>query len=221
VDTYIGTVEVQGRGTLHLHMVLWLKDPFTSSCMKELLLCETFQDKMKSFIKANIKADLPGYVGTNMLTIQKQKAVAFSQPSDPRKPCYLELCQESEVKMARTVQVHQCGLGYMKVTKSCVACKHCTPFVLSDHDWVNSDGQCGPKRTYSYFNKWCPVTLQCIRANHDIKLILNGMETKDIAWYITNYVAKKQKNSSNTSALLAKTLAFHQQDKDTTQDLRI
>jgi hypothetical protein len=26
IQSYIGTVEAQGRGTLHLHMLLWLKD---------------------------------------------------------------------------------------------------------------------------------------------------------------------------------------------------
>lgn len=55
--------------------------------------------------------------------------------------------------------------------------------------------------------------------NHDIKLITNGMETKDIAWYITHYVTKKQRKSSNTSVLLAKTLAFHQVSKKCTFNL--
>ena len=51
--------------------------------------------------------------------------------------------------------------------------------------------------------------MQCIRANHDIKLITNGSETRDISFYISLYVAKRQANTSNSSALLAKKLAFH------------
>ena len=46
-----------------------------------------------------------------------------------------------------------------------------------------------------------------------MKLITNGMETKDIAWYLTYYITKKRKESSNTSALLAKTFAFHSSNK--------
>ena len=53
----------------------------------------------------------------------------------------------------------------------------------------------------------------------DIKLITNGAETKAIAWYITNYVAKKQKHSFNTSALLAKKLAYHQEEEKHMTDL--
>lgn len=44
VDAYIGTVEAQGRGTLHLHMILWLQGSVTSSQMKDLLLQEEFRD---------------------------------------------------------------------------------------------------------------------------------------------------------------------------------
>ena len=221
VDGYVGTVEAQGRGTLHLHMVLWLTGSVTSSQMKNLLLSEHFRNRVKDFIHANIKADIPGYIGSQVLTIPKQKNVAFSRPVDPRKDGYDIHRLEKEKSMARTVQVHQCGIGCMKVSKTGLACKRRAPFVLSNSDWVNEDGQCGPKRTYGYMNNWCPPILQCIRANHDIKLISNGTETKDIAWYITVYVGKKRKRSSNTSALLANTLAFHHHDENGTADLKL
>ncbi|KAH9007633.1 hypothetical protein EDB84DRAFT_1447399 [Lactarius hengduanensis] len=88
-------------------------------------------------------------------------------------------------------------------------CKQRAPFPLAAEDWIDENSNWGPKRIYGYFNNWCPPILQCLCANHDIKLIMNGTETKHIAWYITHYVAKKQKTSSNISALLAKTLAYH------------
>lgn len=213
IDGYVGTVEAQGRGSLHLHMVLWLKGSVTSSQMKEHLLSEQFRNRVKQFIGANIKADLPGYVGAQVLAIPKQTNVAFSRPIDPWTANYEKRRRECEKGMARTVQVHQCGPACMKVTKCRLACKRGAPFVLSETDWVKEDGQCGPKRTYGYFNNWCPPILQCIRANHDIKLISNGTDTKDIAWYITKYIGKNRKQSSNTSALLANTFAFHQRDE--------
>ena len=81
--------------------------------------------------------------------------------------------------------------------------------MLANDNWIESDGRWGPKRTYGYFNNWCPTILQCLHANHNIRIITNGMETKDIVWYTTHYVAKKQRESSNISALLVKTFAFH------------
>ena len=62
--------------------------------------------------------------------------------------------------------------------------------------------------------------MHCMRSNHDIKLILNGTETKDISWYITNYMAKKQWDSSNVSMLFAKRIAYHRKEEKNNSDLR-
>lgn len=202
-------------------MVLWLNGSVTSSQMKELLQSEHFRNRVKRFIHTNIKADIPGYVGSQVLNVAKEKNVAFSRPIDPRTDGYEHNSRTREKIMARTVQVHQCGAACMKVTKTRLVCKCQAPFVLSDSDWVNEDGECGLKRTYGYLNNWCPPILQCIRSNHDIKLISNGTETKDIAWYISVYVGKKRKRSSNTSALLANTMAFHQRSECGNGDLKL
>jgi hypothetical protein len=98
-------------------------------------------------------------------------------------------------------------------------CKRRAPFELSPRDWIDEDGSWGPKRTHGYVNNWNPAILHCVRANHDIKLISNGTETKDLAFYITNYVAKKQRDSSNVSALFAKRLAFHKKQEKYTVDI--
>jgi hypothetical protein len=86
-------------------------------------------------------------------------------------------------------------------------------------DFIDEDGNWGPKRTSGYINNWCPAIMQCIRANHDIKLITNGSETRDIAFYISLYVAKRQANSSNASALLAKKLAFNRTQEHYNSDI--
>ena len=213
IDGYIGTVEAQGRGTLHLHMVLWLRGSPTITKMKDLLLSEHFREKMKQFIAANIRADIPNSPGPAVLSIPRQSSVAFSRPVDPWKPHYASKRTEAEKRIARTVQVHQCSQACMKLSGTRMVCKRKAPFPLANDDWVEATGKSGPKRTYGYLNNWCPPILQCIRANHDIKLITNGAETKDIAWYITHYVAKKQKESFNVSALLAKSFAFHNKSK--------
>lgn len=219
VEAYIGTVEAQGRGTLHLHIVLWLHGAPTSDQMKECLLNEQFREKVKSFITSNIRADLHDVPGPSVLSIPRERCVAFSRPIDPRLPQYEENRDNAEKQLARMVQVHQCSQGCMKLIRGRFMCKRKAPFPLAEDDWINSDSAWGPKRTYGYFNNWCPAILQCLRANHDIKLLTNGMETKDIAWYLTYYITKKRKESSNTSALLAKNFAFHSADKIINSDL--
>lgn len=90
IEAYTGTVEAQGRGTLHLHIVLWLQGAVPSDRMKELLLTEEFRMRVKSFILANICADLPDMHGTSVLTIPHESHVSFSHPVDPRLPQYEE-----------------------------------------------------------------------------------------------------------------------------------
>ena len=221
IEAFIGTVEAQGRGTLHLHMLLWLTGAPPSLIMKERLSNSDFRNNIQQFITANIRAHLPGTEGVSTLSIPQERTVAFSRPVDPRLPHYEENSTDTEKRVARTVQVHQCGHLCMKFSNRQLVCKRRAPFPLANEDWVDEDGQWGPKRTYGYLNNWCPAILQSIRANHDIKLITNGVETKDIAWYITHYVAKKQNDSSNVSALLAKTFAFHYAAKNQSTDLSV
>jgi len=90
---------------------------------------------------------------------------------------------------------------------------------LSPAEWVKESGDWGPKRFCAYLNSWNSTLMNSIRANHDLKLIMNGGETSVITWYITNYATEKQARSSNVSALLAKHLAFHKLEEAKRADL--
>jgi hypothetical protein len=56
-------------------------------------------------------------------------------------------------------------------------------------------------------------------SNHDCKITINGEDTKHILWYISSYATKRQQNSSNVSALLAKTFACHRDNERQSVDL--
>lgn len=211
VEGYIGSVEAQGRGTLHLHILLWLRGAPTPSEMKALLRTENFRRRVRDYISTTIKASLDDNDNEKLVDLKKPKEpVSYSRPVDPSKEDYPKRAKLAERAIATSVQVHQCkedACLYMQ--NGHWVCKRRAPFELSKDDYVEEDGIWGVKRLYPYFNTWNPAILQCIRANHDIKLITNGSDTKDITWYITNYATKKQQHSFNTSALLAKRLAFH------------
>lgn len=210
VASYIGTVEAQGRGTLHLHMIVWLCGALSSSAMKDALKSEAFRTKVSGYIAANIKADLDGADGPCVDRMALESSVSYSRPCDPRKAGYSQAAKQAELRIARRVQRHKCSKeSCLVVKKNRIQCKRRAPFEVSNRDYIDEDGTWGPKRTFGYINNWCPPILQCIRANHDIKLITNGSETSDISFYISLYVAKRQSKSSNASALLAKKLAYH------------
>ena len=214
VASYIGTVEAQGRGTLHLHIVVWLCGSLTSLQMKEALKSQAFRSKVRDYITSNIKADLDGADEEAFKKLPRVQGLTYSRPCDPRLPGYQKLSHEKEMKLAKAVQHHKCSMAAcLVVKKNRVRCKRRAPFEISDRDFVDEDGNWGPKRTYTFINNWNPSIMQCVRANNDIKLITNGAETRDIMFYVSQYVAKRQNKSSNASALLAKKLAFHQKSE--------
>lgn len=148
--------------------------------------------------------------GSTTLAIPHQSKVAFSWPVDPCSANYENERKVSEQVLACTVQVHQCGSSCLCYTSTQTFCKCWAPFPLADEAWVDVDGNWGPKQSFGFLNNWNLEILQSLQVNHDIKLLTNRAMTKMIAWYITNYAAKSQHVSFNTSTLLTTTLAFHQ-----------
>lgn len=108
VQAYIGTVEAQGRGTLHLHLILWLKDAPSSSIMQEALKSESFRNKIKIFIDSVIRADIQNLKTKEILQqITKVPGVSYSRPMDPRTTSEEER-EAFEIQLARAVQLHEC-----------------------------------------------------------------------------------------------------------------
>ncbi|KAF7293724.1 ATP-dependent DNA helicase [Mycena chlorophos] len=206
VNGYIGTVEAQARGTLHLHMLVWLKGAPTANLMRDALQSSDFREKMKSFISRNIRAHIEGTDSKTLMQLKKGVNIAYCRPEDPRLPGYVDRAAAAERRIARAVQTHKCTFAScLRKSRKGVTCS-ARAWTTAQDDWVKSNGEWGPKRLYAKINAWNPPVLQVSRSNHDMKLITNGWETKDITFYITLYIAKRQIQASNASTLLAKSL---------------
>ena len=214
IQTYIGTVEAQGCGTLHLHMLLWLKDAPPASVMQAALKDERFRARVTNYIKATIRADIDSKDTNAILRIPKRPAVSYCRPIDPVKHEAESIMEEKT--LARSVQHHKCNISTcLRKVNGRLECKRRAPFGTADNDWVNAEGEWGPRRTCPNMNSWNPWVMRSIRANHDARLIMNGGETCVLVLYMTNYAFKKQNRSYNTSALFADRLAYHRnQDAD-------
>ena len=86
VRAYIGTVEAQGRGTLHLHMLLWLKDGPPASVMQQALQDEWFRQRIREYIKSTIHADVDNKPTEAILQMPKRHAPSYSRPIDRSNP---------------------------------------------------------------------------------------------------------------------------------------
>jgi len=210
VNAYIGTVESQKRGTLHLHILIWLRGAPSSSLMQEALHTNEFRAKIQEYIRSVIHADINELNDQGVEELPKQKEVSYARPFLPSDPG----AQARINSLARSLQFHTCSTTTcLRLVKDELICKRHFPVQQASDAW-------GPKRFCSRLNNWNPYILSCLRSNHDLKLLLNGTGTLALSFYITNYAAKKQNRTSNITALLAETLAFHKADTQDFQDIQ-
>lgn len=61
IKAYFGTVENQGRGSLHLHILLWLDHNLTPSQLKESVQNEEFRNGLLNYLEDIIQQDLSNF----------------------------------------------------------------------------------------------------------------------------------------------------------------
>jgi len=223
VTGYFGLVESQGRGTLHLHLLVWLRNTPISGEIEKLLGTEDFRQQIRNFIKQNIRAYMPGFESAEELKkIPNDVEVAYSRPPNPQSPDYDSEIMVLERKVARNKQHHTCEVRRCLVMNKAGrwVCKWRAPFQTADDDFVDEDGHWGMKRLYEFMNAWVPRITINARCNNDIKLLTNGRETTNISFYITAYSTKKQGRSYNMSAIMTKGFAYHAKQTTYTDKIR-
>ena len=211
VAAYFGAVESQGRGTLHLHIILWLKNTPMSDEIQELLKSSEFRERVKAFIRANIRASTPGLDTADAVkSVPNEVDIAYSRPPHPDSQDYEKQVELYEARLARAKQVHTCELRRCIIydSKGQAKCKRRAPFEYAEEEYINEDGNWAPKRLYQYFNNWNPATLISCRCNNDVKLITNGRETCNIGEYVFSYAAKKTGQESQCLCSNGQRLCF-------------
>ncbi len=106
VRCYVGTVEAQGRGSLHMHVLLWLCGSMISSAMEIALKRKEFRDRVPKFISQNIVGDINGMTAEEIVHHPELKEPTYSRPPKPTtsNPC----TPENLAPLACTLQVHSC-----------------------------------------------------------------------------------------------------------------
>lgn len=163
IQSYIGTVEAQGRGTLHLHSLIWLKDAPPAHEIAAALKTAAFRNKMKIYIENVIQADIGGRSRQQVSDIPVEKGVSYSRPMDPRQSTS-SATKEQEMKLARALQFHKCTLAAcLKTVKGKLVCKRRAPFAIAAQAWVDEVGNWGPKRLCDMLNAWNSRVMNCVR----------------------------------------------------------
>ena len=222
VSAYFGIVESQGHGSLHLHILIWLKGAPSSEEMHKLFQSTEFREWVSEYIRANIWAYVPGLDSAAAIKkIPNEKDIAYVHPINPDTANFNKQISSFELHLAHVKQVHTCELHHCLVPtkKGHYKCKRHAPFEVSDTDVVTKGGQWKPKRLYRYINGYNPGVLLNCRCNNDIKLLTNSAETPGSSFYITSYSTKKQNQIHNLSAIMAKGYTYHMEHSHYLEDV--
>lgn len=146
-EAYIGTVEAQGRGTLHLHMIVWLTGALSSSMMKNLLQSDAFRKRVVQYIATNIQAHHDDLTPEVLSQMPKERNVSYSMPVDPIQDKKGNARDQQLKQLVRAVQIHKCSPACHKLVQGRIVCKRGAPFARAEHAWVDSEGNWGVQRT--------------------------------------------------------------------------
>ncbi|CAF4396969.1 unnamed protein product, partial [Didymodactylos carnosus] len=72
VKAHFGTVEAQGRGTLHLHLLVWLEHEYTPAQLKENIKTEQFRNSLIAYLEDIVKEDIDDLKNLSITDIEER-----------------------------------------------------------------------------------------------------------------------------------------------------
>lgn len=214
-SAYYGTVEQQGRLTLHLHLLLWIKDSLSPQEIRDRLLKpdSVFQRELVSYLESCHVGELA--TGTVDDVRAENKETRDSDPESYKDPtenlpspaplactgrcgdCEACLLNCSWWSKARAViddliiksNIHKCA-------KRCLANKHGSCKARFPRDIVEEtmvdpmDGSIKMKKLEAWINTVTPFLTYLLRCNTDVTGMRSGTSIKAVIGYITDYVTK-------------------------------
>lgn len=164
-------MEAQGRGSLHVHMLLWLKHSPNADEMIDLLRQVEFREKILVYINHNVHTHLEGFDEDYVENTVREQHTSFSRPPDPRQSNWEAEMKMKERKLARAHQVRVCKIStcLCRNQQGNLCCKRRAPWLLVERKIVHASGVLDLQRTYQFLNGYSPLILVCLRCNNDIK----------------------------------------------------
>ncbi|KAI0337025.1 hypothetical protein BDW22DRAFT_1340573, partial [Trametopsis cervina] len=211
---YYGTVEQQGRLTLHMHMMVWIKHSISPQQIRDEIMNSDsdFQRRIVRYLEAAHVGEFKHGTITEVQDKQSQRktidpqyvAPTLKLPELPVEYCNMNCnqCEECEradhwwINYEETVDeiavlsnVHVCHPGC--TNKSHPTCKSRFPRDVFPQTLVDPDTGClSLKKGEAWVNCFTPVVTYLLRCNTDVTSLLSGTAIKAVIAYVTDYITK-------------------------------
>ncbi|KAF8123174.1 hypothetical protein EV363DRAFT_1273007, partial [Boletus edulis] len=202
VNAYYGCVEAQGRGSLHCHMLVWLKDSLNCDEIKQRVqhVGDTeFRNRLIAFLDDTIASSV-----TADPLPEIDICSSVNHPCSVRGPSLegsddsVFLKRKKDVHcLATACQVHKHTTTCFKYWKGPPEPRECR-FGLDEKNFVgrsyvdDETGDVHLRYLDGMVNRYNETMLECLRCNMDIQFVGSGVSAKAIVYYITDYITKSQ-----------------------------
>ncbi|KAJ7774869.1 hypothetical protein B0H16DRAFT_1303005, partial [Mycena metata] len=206
---YYGTVEAQGRGTLHCHMLVWLEgNPTPQELRDRMNESPEFQQKMFRWLESIIKCQLPSTTDPVVETEGEMKAPARDPAKpDPRltKDPRTAPMTDEEFQRAFRETVEELAILYNWHDHRDTCWKHLKNGERRNDEncRMRIDGSINPfthldpatesivlRRLHPRISNYNELVTFLLRCNMDIKYVGSGEAAKALVYYITDYITK-------------------------------
>ncbi|KAF8190980.1 hypothetical protein K438DRAFT_1471800, partial [Mycena galopus ATCC 62051] len=221
VDGYYGCVEAQGRGTLHCHMLVWVKGGLNLNEIKKRALSSNtsdieFSQRLLAFLDDTISNQIP-----------PEPDPSVDVPSNNFHPCSVrgvsiieQEWPESKARQwinpGRQQDLHNVALKCQshEHSKTCFKYWRGPPEPKSGRFDLHKDnfraessfnpetGEICLRCLDGLVNNFNATILEAMRCNMDIKFVSSGASAKGILYYITDYITKSQLKTHVAFAIL-------------------
>ncbi|CAG8587014.1 13678_t:CDS:1, partial [Acaulospora colombiana] len=200
VDSYYGTVEEQGRLSLHLHLLLWIQNTPSFQDIRDRL-SERIQPFTEDLIAYLSDIQYGDYQDASESQVAGEHSAARvdSTYSDPTMQLPIHLNTSDEPMTLQNLKKQVNELIYLsnrhethnsRCGGQTGSCKARFPRDIVPQPTVDEDGRLSLKKLEPYINTYNPGLTYFFRCNTDVTSLLTGTSIKAVLIYITDYVTK-------------------------------
>jgi hypothetical protein len=247
VRAHFGTVEAQGRGSLHLHLLVWI-DGYTSPTAIAARLkgypdfaarvVRRIADTISESVPPSLWADdaaAPAAAPPDLSPSDASQPVddapaAAAARAGPRHPSTVlppdpddddfDLLWPDDLRgLVLHMQMHRHSSSCYKYgSKQCRYRFERALQKLEAH--LAEDGTIRLPRNHGLVNNYCPFILLGVRCNMDVQAIVRGADCRSLAFYVSDYITKQQLTTYQAMPLLAAVVRrWQQQPQGTAAEL--
>ncbi|KAF8184513.1 hypothetical protein K438DRAFT_1598365, partial [Mycena galopus ATCC 62051] len=219
-SAFYGTVEQQGRLTLHLHLLLWVMNALSPQAIRDKIMSQdsVFQKKLVAYLEAAHQGDFihgsmedvkarqgfdlhPTPEELDRQSSETYKVPTLTLPRVPPALCGVNHADDICVKCAELANwcaeyEHEIDDLWLRCNlhTCCLSkkgvCKARFPREIFESTSIDRDGHINLKHTEAYLNTMSRALTYFSRSNTDVTSLMSGTAVKAVVSYVSDYVSK-------------------------------